>query len=643
MILKMKLTNLENVKKNINISTIIIFFIIYSSSLAGLYLIHQSFIIKNYISNKHQIQMVQELYKSNLSEKLGIIASSTVFIDYLRSGIVTRKRLYYQFLPQMVSLKTKSIVGMDIIDSNGENIFNYGVSTNVNVTLRLCYLNQSLNSVIGDCKFLWKLYFDKEYLYEEIKNINQDIKSCVDCERYEIFKGDRFSNFPIKERSGYGMRLYIENDDYFFYTYFALMTIALLISAAWNWCKLGAIFKKYIEIPLKKITRNLKSDMQTNEEFSIEEIQFLSDEISSWKEKLSKMQAIEKALELGKIAAQLAHDIRSPLSALGMIIKNLQSIPEKYRVILNNSTQRISDIANNFLLRYKKPHFANTHAVSCEHVLTLIETILVEKRMQYLDSNIDFTLTENAESWKLFAFVNAIEFKRLISNLVNNSVEAIKGRGKIEINLYRINEIVTIEIMDNGCGIHADILPNIINGGLTVGKQNGSGLGILHALEAIQYWNGQFGIQSQVGKGTKVSILLPATNSFPAWFKANLSLKTNQTICILDDEKEIHDLWDMRLGDFSSCRVMHMYHLNELEEFLNNQENLKDKIIYLIDYELGRDIKNGIEIAKYLEICQSTILVTNRYDDSEVQLVACNLEIKIIPKKWVNHILIEVV
>jgi len=115
----MKIRNIEDIKKNINQSTIFIFFVIFSSALIGLYLTHSKFVQKSNLLYKKEIFAAGNNYKSNLSEKLSIIASSTVFLDYLRSGEKTRKRLYPQFLSQMSSLKPKSMARQQNLWVNG--------------------------------------------------------------------------------------------------------------------------------------------------------------------------------------------------------------------------------------------------------------------------------------------------------------------------------------------------------------------------------------------------------------------------------------------------------------------------------------------------------------------------------------------
>ena len=87
----MKIKNIEDLKRSINWSTLLAFCVIFGFSLVGLFVIHGKFLQKRTLYEKQQIVTAADVYKSNLSEKLSIIASSTVFLDYLRSGENSRE------------------------------------------------------------------------------------------------------------------------------------------------------------------------------------------------------------------------------------------------------------------------------------------------------------------------------------------------------------------------------------------------------------------------------------------------------------------------------------------------------------------------------------------------------------------------
>jgi signal transduction histidine kinase len=476
----------------------------------GLSVIHNKYIQKREISTKQEIQSAGDLYKSNLSENLSITASSTIFLDYLRSGPLSRKNLYYRFLTQISLLQLPSVSGMKILDAKKNLIFQHGKITNECVSLKLCYLNQHLNTENGDCNFTWQLYFNNENLLKSIQAINSNIKLTNDGSYIDLASGNYFSSFPLDSGSILKLKIGInDNNDHFFYVYLFLMSVGFLIFGSWSWYRLSSTLNNYVANPIKNLTNCLKENNSLIQTNNIHEIEYLISEINTWKHKLNKMQADEHIEKLGKIAAQLAHDVRSPLSAIDMLVKNLINVPENYRITLCHATQRISDIANNFLIQYKNPQSCSlTPSLSNEHISNLLDNIISEKRSQYTnrDINIILTIEENAKN--AFSFINAVDFKRVLSNLINNSIEAICASGQVHVKLIKLENFLKIKIIDTGSGISTNLLPKIILGG-SFGKKGGSGLGLTHAIKKIEEWHGNLDINSKIGIGTKICITLP--------------------------------------------------------------------------------------------------------------------------------------
>lgn len=74
--------------------------------------------------------------------------------------------------------------------------------------------------------------------------------------------------------------------------------------------------------------------------------------------------------------------------------------------------------------------------------------------------------------------MNAVEFKRVIINLINIAAEAIENVGEVIISVTHAGKSVTIEIKDNGKGIPKAVLPKLGERGFSFGKQAGTGLGL---------------------------------------------------------------------------------------------------------------------------------------------------------------------
>lgn len=403
----------------------------------------------------------------------------------------------------------------------------------------------------------------------------------------------------------------------------------MIIFGAWSWYRINSILNEYIAKPIHNLTNCLKLDSPVEPDNHIEEINYLINEIEAWKVKLKKIQADENLAKLGQIAAQLAHDVRSPLSVIDILVRNLIDIPENTKAILRSALQRISDIANNFLTQYAQPSFIDLENGSSQHIPTLLISILSEKRSQYMDRSVIITLVCSSSCYDLFAQINPVEFKRILSNLINNSMEAIAvtSKGKIHVNLSRLNNQFLIEVSDNGRGIPSKLLPQIMKGGFSSGKKKGHGLGLSHAINTINQWHGTLTLTSKVNHGTNVIIRLPLSQEIPTWFVPSLSIDSETVIYILDDERSAYEELKYRLP---SHVIHHFDNLVKLDEFI--KLNKAQKSIYLIDYDLGDNHPNGIKIIEQLNIQLCAILITNRYDDVLLQKQCTLLDIKLLPK-----------
>ena len=248
--------------------------------------------------------------------------------------------------------------------------------------------------------------------------------------------------------------------------------------------------------------------------------------------------ALAKAEAMAQFSAQLAHDIRSPLAALDVMTEDFSEIPEDIRSLLSHVTTRIQDIAQKLLEKsheysltqqgLKAPLLVAPHPLPQSnepvHLASVLEAIIAEKRLQFKnDRDLLIDLSIDLSGLSLFTHLDAPEFKRAISNLINNAQEALRASGKIVVTLSRHDRkdgFAEIRIRDNGPGIPPEILSRLGSRGETFGKVGGSGLGIHHAKETITSLGGEFSIHSDrdpIHPGTQVTLLLPEIQP-PAWF-----------------------------------------------------------------------------------------------------------------------------
>ena len=289
------------------------------------------------------------------------------------------------------------------------------------------------------------------------------------------------------------------------------------------------------------------------------------------------------------LAEQVTHDIRSPLTALNMVIDQYSDIPERDLAIIKSSTQRINDIANNLLANNK----SNTSSeddikfkLKNEKVAPLIEAIITEKRMEYrhypgLEIEIDLKNSQNS-----IVYINAYELSCVVSNLINNSIESFDTKeGNIKVIVQTHSENVEISIMDNGKGMPAEIVAQLGREGFSFGKEHlkhkGNGLGFFNAKKIVEgHFKGKVEIQSTPDVGTIISVFLN---------------RVSEKIILLDDDKIVRTHWEKRAREES----IDLLSLSTTSELWNKVSSFEKNTTFYIDMDLSEK-ENGLDVTKQL-------------------------------------------
>lgn len=363
----------------------------------------------------------------------------------------------------------------------------------------------------------------------------------------------------------------------------------------------------------------------------------------------------ERSKALSEIATQVAHDIRSPLAAMEVVITGLGGVSEDKRLIVRSAVGRMRDIANNLLEKSRSESDSHRDGEEKEsiHLLTgLVDSLISEKRMQHRSKlGVEIAFDFNAESYGLFAKVQPVEFKRMLSNLVNNAVEAIADRGKVSVHLKGSAESIEIHVQDDGRGIPAEIIPTLTKRGETHGKADGNGLGLYHAKTTVEALGGKMSIQSEIGRGTTVLISLPRATP-PEWFLKKISVREGDRIVILDDDESIHQIWrgrfetpvflnlNVKLSHFSSSQELIQWHRQGYGTMASTNST---RTLYLMDYELLGDSRTGLDVIEELGICSESILITSRHEEISIRDRCSRLRIPLIPKGMAGFVPVEMI
>ena len=202
------------------------------------------------------------------------------------------------------------------------------------------------------------------------------------------------------------------------------------------------------------------------------------------------------------MAKETAHQVGTPLSSLlGWIaILKAENISEKYVDEIENDVNRLNIIANRFSKIGSAPELKKQNIVS-----------ITKKSFEYLESRsskqISFQFTSEKE--ELFSNLNIELFGWVIENLTKNSIDAMKGKGSVSLDISEKNKAIKITITDSGKGIQKSQFKQIFKPGFTT-KKRGWGLGLSLSERIVEeYHNGKIFVKkSEINKGTSIQILL---------------------------------------------------------------------------------------------------------------------------------------
>lgn len=349
----------------------------------------------------------------------------------------------------------------------------------------------------------------------------------------------------------------------------------------------------------------------------------------------------EKQKEFAKTALQVVHDIRSPLTVIDMLTSEISQLPEEQRVSLKHAVRRINDIANNLIDNYKgRPEEQSiTQKIP---VAVLIDRIISEKRFQFAKKHIDFEVHIETPAYFAFTLFEYSELQRILSNLINNAVEASSEHSAIEITFTASKDNLTLSIKDHGKGMPQEIIDKIGTYGLSHDKEKGAGLGLAHAVEMLNKHRGKLKVTSKINEGTEITIILARCEA-PTWFAQDLSLSNENIILIVDDDPSIHYLWNKKLENIKTqlkeLQVFHFHNVKEVVQWFNKNKISTERLILLSDNELIGSDMNGQElIKKYRNQVAKAFLVTSHYSFHDLAENLTQARAQLLPKELVMHL-----
>jgi len=213
---------------------------------------------------------------------------------------------------------------------------------------------------------------------------------------------------------------------------------------------------------------------------------------------------------IGSLAAGIAHEIRNPLSSIKGFAtyfkERYREVPEDQKTaeIMVQEVERLNRVIGQ-LLEFARPMKLNKKQASIHEVITY-SLKMIQKQAQ--DKGVAVN-TDPSPGIKDVS-IDTDRISQVLLNLYLNAIEAMEQGGTLRIDSFLDEESGTVAIVvsDTGVGIKREDLVHVFDPYFTT-KQSGTGLGLAIVHRIIEAHRGELRIESEPGKGTTVTIVLP--------------------------------------------------------------------------------------------------------------------------------------
>ncbi len=236
-------------------------------------------------------------------------------------------------------------------------------------------------------------------------------------------------------------------------------------------------------------------------------------------EDMTELAKAQRAAAWEEVARRVAHEIKNPLTPIKLSAQRMKrrvvqaEIPEDEKSVMNHCIDTIIDqvdLMRNMVNEFHQfARFPKITPVPCN-----VEEMVDEVRTTYHSSHpkVEISIEKVGEIPTLM--LDKEQMKRVLMNLVDNAIEAMKGKGRVEIRLLRdkTNNQLVIEVKDEGEGIPAEERELIFQPYFTT-KEGGTGLGLAIVNRIVTDHGGYIRVRPNRPKGSVFVIELPITEA----------------------------------------------------------------------------------------------------------------------------------
>lgn len=301
----------------------------------------------------------------------------------------------------------------------------------------------------------------------------------------------------------------------------------------------------------------------------------------------------ESMLKLkAEIIDEMRHNINSPLLTLSnMVDRSIRPLNEDLATDFSNKIvlirSYIQDVPSSE--PENKLEIFNAHQIITEAVK--------DKKIELLSMSKSIEVHAKLESSKYLVAFNKMELASILSNLLNNSVNAITAKGEITVSSSELLDFLHITIVDNGRGILPEHIDKLFRKGATFNTKGGTGSGLYQAKYKLQALGGDIRISSEYTKGTTTTLIIPLSKSL----NTSHPNTHNRCIHILEDDALLKHMYmnDIKENGLNKHFDIHFY--SSPEKLLMGIKAAPITDFFVLDSQIGDDRTAGVKLSVILK------------------------------------------
>jgi signal transduction histidine kinase len=219
----------------------------------------------------------------------------------------------------------------------------------------------------------------------------------------------------------------------------------------------------------------------------------------------------EKIAALGRVSAQVAHEVRNPLAGLLLYSVHLKDkVSDKLPASEVQLIDKIIDTINQLtktteqILNFARPVQLTRRRVALDKVIgDVLQLLKSQLSANSIETRVDLgSVTPEG-------MLDEASIRAALLNLMLNAVQSMPDGGQLIVTCSTVDAMLWLVISDNGSGMSEEQLARIYEP-FNSTKSRGLGLGMPYARKVVEEHGGTITVDSKLGEGTRVTIELPA-------------------------------------------------------------------------------------------------------------------------------------